>query len=246
MSAFAKWYDVLYTHKNYQQEIETILSFSKEFAQNYRDFLEIGGGTGNHTLRLASHANRLQVVEKDPAMGILGQQKTAHLPQVSWHIGTVETLSSNQSADVALALFNVINYVLDEAALISFLSHLHQQIKPGGVFVFDGWNGELPLGQAEEEKRFLTVDHLQIEKKIKTTIDKKMQRAELAYQIKISNSNELIEEFSEKIAIRLWTVEELMLAGEKSGFKIAAIRSHQQPQEPLEPSANRMWMILTK
>ena len=123
MRGFVRWYDAIYAHKNYQQEATTAINFVREFSQTCEHILEIGAGTGNHTLQFAPFAKRLTAVEIDPEMASLGRHKTAHLPQIHWHVGGIETAPDHLAADTVFALFNVINYLVDETALRSFFTH---------------------------------------------------------------------------------------------------------------------------
>lgn len=247
MRSFVRWYDSIYAHKNYQQDIQTVLYFTQQFSSSFgADFLEIGAGTGNHTMALSNAVRNLWVVEKDTEMAALGQQKTAHLSHVRWHVGALETVPWKFSVDAAVALFNVVNYFLDEQGFIQFLSHLYEHLKIGGIFIFDCWNGNLSHTSGKrEEIRKVAVDNLRIEKTITTQIDQNKKFAELNYHIKIINETQE-EEFFERLPIRIWNVEELIEAGEKASFKIKAIRPHQQPELPTHLSATNLWIVFKK
>lgn len=246
MRGFVRWYDTIYAHKNYQQDIKTILYFLNQFSAAQKDVLEIGAGTGNHTLLLSQFAQNVLAIESDVEMAAVGKDKTAHLNQVNWHVGMLETASS-YSADVAVALFNMINYLLDEGALTTFLRHLYKRMKANSIFIFDCWNGNLPrVSDSREERRTSMVNNLKIEKNLMTTIDVSKKFAELNYRIKIFDEGQYQEEILERLKIRLWTIEELIEIGEAVSFKVEAIRSHHQPESPVELSSTNLWIVFKK
>jgi hypothetical protein len=66
----------------------------------------------------------------------------------------VEDLA-DEGFDIALALFNVVNYLGTLAALQTFLAAIAQRLRPGASLVCDAWNGVAALLDPPRDKETL-------------------------------------------------------------------------------------------
>jgi SAM-dependent methyltransferase len=76
-------------------------------------------------------------------------EKRSRLPpsltrRLGYFHGAVED-SPDEPYDLAAAMFNVVTYVPDVAALERFFGAVSRRLKPGASFVFDAWNGVAAL-----------------------------------------------------------------------------------------------------
>ena len=108
--------------------ISTILQTGK--------ILDIGCGTGRLTIPLAS--NKYNVVGVD-----LNELMLKELKSKSSRLNlTIQTTIDqygleNQNCDLALAVFTVLSYTLEEEDLIKLFQDINRHLKPGGSFLFD-------------------------------------------------------------------------------------------------------------
>jgi SAM-dependent methyltransferase len=248
MRDFARWYDILYAHKAYHAEALLALDFIKEFNGTHEHLLEIGAGTGNHTLQLYPYTKRLTAVEIDSEMGSIGKLKTKDFDQIDWYTGSIENTDSSLNVDAVMALFYVLNYIHAEVDLESFLVNIQQRMKNNALFIFDCWNGDKHFSHDFLcTQREFSVNHYVVNKEIATTMQKAQQFAEIKYDIKIrDDKNSSTYAFTECIKIRRWTMKEIENITKKIGLKILAIRSHDNVKNSSSASDPHLWYILKK
>lgn len=136
-------YDRIHHDKDYRSEVEAVLEFARMLGLSKpRNVLDVGCGTGNHSIEFARRGFFVTAVDREPRILSTAVAKLAHVgdPPPAVLLGGIEDLDLPE-ADLAVALFNVVSYLCDEAALRSFFSSVNKQMRPGGLFVFDCWNG---------------------------------------------------------------------------------------------------------
>jgi len=140
---FYQYYDLLFSDKKYRNEVDTVWSIAEIFAAgSVSKMLEIGCGTGNHTLEFAQKKAEMVAIDTDPEMIARARAKgiSQGYPNVALHCTPVEQLQES-GFDLAVALFNVVTYISSTDALLSFFHGVYRSLKPGGIFIFDCWNG---------------------------------------------------------------------------------------------------------
>jgi SAM-dependent methyltransferase len=144
---FYRYYDALFAGKDYRGEIQRALSLAG-VAEPVR-ILEVGAGTGNHTLACAELGHDVVGVEVDARMVARAEEKRLALApglaeRMRYFHGRVEDLATDRF-ELALALFNVVNYIGTLGELQSFLAAVTRRVQPGAPFLFDAWNGVAAL-----------------------------------------------------------------------------------------------------
>lgn len=150
------YYDAIFADKDYSGEIERVLSLAWPRPEPAR-ILEIGAGTANHTLVCAGLGHRITAVDIDPRMAAkagekLNRQEPVIAERIEYYLGPVEQLVAREF-DLALAMFNVVNYLDDITKLQTLLAAVAERLKPAGSFVFDAWNGVAALLDPPQRER---------------------------------------------------------------------------------------------
>ena len=98
--------------------------------------VDFGAGCGRLSIPLAAEGYLLTAVEPSPAM--LGQLRTRTGDRdVNAVECTMQEYRSDRKHDLALCVFTVVAYLLDERALRAALSAAAQSLRPGGLFLLD-------------------------------------------------------------------------------------------------------------
>jgi len=137
-SIYANLYDLFHSNKDYDKESQEILNFVRALkpAQEIESILDMGCGTGMHIEALSKH--ELECFGYDLSIGMLEVAKK-RCPGVKFY-SRIDTLFLN--VDLAVAMFDVISYILDQEELESFFRGAFQQLRRGGYFYADSWNFE--------------------------------------------------------------------------------------------------------
>lgn len=150
---FYRYYDTLFKKKDYSAETELVFRLAGKFGVDPERILEIGCGTGNHTVFLAQKSKEVVAIDVDPKMVELCRAKIKRksIKNVTALHTRVEDLEEN-GFDLALALFNVVTYIASTEELESFMQGVAKQLNLGGIFVFDCWNGVAALRDPPKTK----------------------------------------------------------------------------------------------
>jgi predicted O-methyltransferase YrrM len=215
---FARHYDSIYADKDYESDIAVLsaLCGNKSFSESR--VLEIGAGTGSHTVRLASRVKELVSVEIDPDFAKLARQKVeaAACANVRLNSAPLEQLASG-TFDGAAAFFHVLNYIAP-ANRLSFLEALSSRLRPGAWFVTDFWNGDAVMRDPpRRETRNKIHGTMAIQQTIAPTLDIPSNTVTLAYQLDIRDGDSS-ESFAEELKLYIWPLGDLEALLAKAGF----------------------------
>ena len=206
--------------------------------------LEIGCGTGNHTLELAKLGIAVTALDIDAEMIGRAQRKldSAGNHQVHFHHGPAGSLGEGPF-DLALALFNVVTYILEDAELLDFFSATKDRLKPGGVFIFDCWNGDAALRDPPGTKETETImSDKTLHCRVSAETDMAIRRTTLRYDLKVvDREGETIETGQFAMLHKLWKRAEIYDAMKVAGLEnLACVKVF----DFAKPAAENDWKIM--
>jgi SAM-dependent methyltransferase len=139
---YAKYYDLLYQDKDYNDETVYISSLIKKYHPETKKILEFGSGSGIHGRLLGDLRYQVTGIERSQQMIDLGNQK-AELSEATSNFSCVlgdctETFIGDDF-DAVISLFHVISYQTTDESITAMLNNAYRQLKPGGIFIFDYW-----------------------------------------------------------------------------------------------------------
>jgi SAM-dependent methyltransferase len=220
-ASLARNYDLLFSNKSYQDEIDFILSRS-----NARGgLLDIGCGTLAHTLGLASEFTFVLAVDESPHMIEVAHRKILqnNIPNIELRVGSFEDLEVKEKFDTVIAMFNVINHILSLEELLSFFGAVASSLNSDGIFIFDVWNGSACRKiepNATKETAFLYRDK-QVSISSKTRTDLMSGKSELFTSAEILDPNsQETEVIDYQLDHRLWTPDIIRDLGDIYNFEV--------------------------
>src|ERR1051325_9651584 len=141
---YADEYDILYGDKNYDIECNMLESAFKRYANlPIRTILDMGCGTGNHSIPLAQRGYSMTGVDRSPSMLEHAKQKILTIvpplkdDQIRFLEGDVRELDLNQNFDAAIMMFSVLGLQTTNSDVLSALRSVRKHLSPRGVFAFD-------------------------------------------------------------------------------------------------------------
>ena len=218
---FDKYYDLIFSNKNYKKEVSYILKKTKPL--NIKKILDVGCGTGTHS----------NLIYKDPKIKIFALDKNKAAIKIAkkknkyiyFSNKNLKSLKEN-NFDLIISMFNVVNYFKDLKKLTSFFKDIKKKTSKNSLFIFDAWNGSFNFNnKIVEEKRilknqnFILINRI---KSIKKTLSKKIS---LYYKINFNflKKNKKIQ-INKKLSQYLWNPKEIRDALIVAGFKSIVIK----------------------
>jgi SAM-dependent methyltransferase len=138
---YAAFYDCLYQDKNYEEECNFLEEIFNHYAHgSVVKILDLGCGTGGHSLVLKSRGYSVVGVDRSKEMLELARSKEG-AEKVSFQHGDIRYLRLETTFDVVISMFAVMSYMVTNEDLIGAFQTVRRHLKPGGIFVFDSWFG---------------------------------------------------------------------------------------------------------
>ena len=223
---FYRYYDTLFSAKDYAGEVDAVFRHCTSYPlQPLEHILEIGCGTGSHTVEIARDP-RVQVtaVDVDPEMLALAQTKAEQASKKNVSFAT--SCSASRNVDLCVALFNVVNYICGDESLHTFFEDIMSSLRSGGIFIFDCWNGTAalldPPGSKAYEQEDCEGQKVSCHLTSQTDLVKKI--TVLNYQLDLfDQSGKKIESGNYQLEQRLWTPLQVKAALQKAGFEVVTV-----------------------
>lgn len=149
----APYYDRLYANKDYKKECEFLKTVFRHCKVDPKTILDIGCGTGTHCSELSNLGYGAHGIDISPEMISIAKCKYSN---GSFSIADVRDMKEPLLFDVAISMFGTMTYLTKPADFIQALKSINKALKPGGLFIFDGWNSfavsrvSPPNGRMEE------------------------------------------------------------------------------------------------
>jgi len=215
--AYSRYYNLLYSDKDYESEAKYISHLLKRNGVTKGNILEFGSGTGKHGRLLSKLGFKVHGIEQSEEMFKLAEQNDGF----TCEMGDVCNIKLNKRFDCILSLFHVASYQIENSRVQAFFDSAAEHLLLGGLFVFDAWYSpavynKLPTVRIKrmEDKNF------DITRIAEPTLYPSHNKVDVHYNIFVRNKdNNMVETIKETHSIRHFTLLELDLFAQISGFK---------------------------
>lgn len=224
---YAASYDGFYLDKNYDAECDFIEEVIKRHFEGDRtntlSLLDLGCGTGGHSIPLAKKNYNVIGVDRSASMIEIAREKNKTLDienTPKFLIGDIQNINFEQQFDVIICMFAVLSYQVTNEELVSTINSVRSNLKPGGLFICDFWYGPGVLADPPQQ-RIKTVA-TQSEKTIRIatpTMNCRDNTVCVEYQVlKIANGK-VLGDYKENHTMRYFFEPELKLILSESGLE---------------------------
>ena len=133
---FARYYDLLYSFKDYEKESRKVIMLIKKYKKSDgNELLEVACGTGKHLESFRKHFKSMGI---DMNKGILDVARQ-RLKDVDFKKANMVDMNLGKQFDVITCLFSSIGYVKTYKNLQKTLDSFSSHLKPGGVVIIEPW-----------------------------------------------------------------------------------------------------------
>jgi SAM-dependent methyltransferase len=243
---YADAYDAMYREKDYDGEVDLIERIlARHGLGGPRRLLDLGCGTGNHALPLARRGHSVVGIDLSPSMLAQARAKSSAAPptcRVVFQQGDIRELDLGQRFDGVLMMFTVLGYQFEDADLTAALATVRRHLDPGGLFVFDVWNGPAVLADRPGERRLSVTDgSTRITRKTRAVLDMPRHCCRVSFDLERVDASGHVEEWQEEHVLRYYFSQELELALRQNQLDLLQLRSFPNDEAPPD---ERAWNVI--
>ena len=134
----ARAYDALMSTVPYRRWVEYVEKLLKRVRASPRTVLDIACGTGNVTFALADRGYRIAGTDlSEPMLAIAREKGQRQHRGVTFAQADMRTLSLPDTYDLAVCLYDSINYLLSLDDVRKAFQSAYSVLNPGGHYIFD-------------------------------------------------------------------------------------------------------------
>lgn len=243
---YADQYDLLYGDKDYESECDLLEKTFQCYSQApVHSILDLGCGTGNHSISLARRGYQLHGVDLSENMLVhaleKSQKETQKYPP-AYLQGDVRSVDLGKQFDAVLMMFAVLGYQLTNDDVLASLRTVRKHLLPGGLFIFDVWYGPavLAIRPSDRVKIIPTVDGKVI-RAASGRLDTAHHVGEVSYHAWRLSGDRVISETEERHAMRFFFPLELELMLSTVGLKLEGLTAFPSLEQPANETT---WNVL--
>ena len=219
-AGYADAYDALYEEKDYEGECDLLERIFSEYADGpVKAILDLGCGTGNHSLPLAQRGYEVVGVDRSEAM--LEQARTKAGGAVSFEVGDIRDVRLGREVDVVLLLFAVLGYQLSNDDVLAALQTARAHLRSGGLLIFDVWYGPAVLHERPSSRlRTIEKGDGRLVRASDGRLDVRRHLCTVDFRISDFEADRLVAESVERHEMRYFFPLELELFLVTTGFSL--------------------------
>ena len=211
----ARYYDKLYSFKDYRAEAEHLAaSIRQHLRSGGNRLLDVACGTGRHIEHLKAD---FQVEGLDISEGLLELARERN-PGVPFHQGDMIDFELAKQFDVVTCLFSSIGYVQTVDNLRRAIGSMARHVVPGGIVIVEPWFTPGTWRPGTVHALFIDEPQLKIARVNTSFVDGRLSYFDLHYLIGTPQGT---EHFVERHELGLFDRAEMTAAFEAAGLAIS-------------------------
>jgi len=223
---YATFYDAIYAAKDYRAECDNLERLFKEFSPApVKSILDLGCGTGGHSLLLAQRGYEVTGVDRSEPMLAIARAKAARTgAAIRFVESDVRNVSLDTRFDAVISMFAVVSYLTKDEDLRAAFTAVHRHLKPGGIFYFDVWFGPGVLQDPPSERfKVIPADGGEIVRLVTPRLDLASQTVDVNYRVLRRTAESLADDISEVHPMRFFFPREINLLLSVCGLRLLSM-----------------------
>lgn len=241
---YAEGYDSMYRTKDYAAECDLLEGVWSESGAAVRSVLDLGCGTGGHSLELASRGYDVTGVDVSPEMIAIARRKMreAGAGGLEYVQSDVAALSLGRVFDAAIMMFNVIGYLVEPAQRAAAMRAVRAHLGPGAPFVFDYWHAPAVLASPPGETfREIPIEGGELLRAASTRFEPEQRLCDVTMKVWRIEGDRVAGRTSETHRVRFYADDELREVLEGAGMDLTRTAAF---SDPAKPATTAEWQAL--
>lgn len=236
MTVFAKYadhYDLYYKDKDYRAEADFVLRMASQAGLAPTTLLDMGCGTGRHLVEFCKAGLACDGFDLSPQMLEQARARLEGTP-CELTVASLTDFSGGKRYDLVVSMFAVMGYLVTNKSLLEGIRTAAAHLRPGGLFVFDGWFGPAVLAERPEKREHSYANGNQtVVRRVSPALDPVRQTVTVHYDIETRENERVVNTAQEDHKLRLFFVQEMELALGACGMELLRACPFMRPEETL-------------
>ena len=223
---YARFYDALYREKDYVGEVDYLERLFKQFAsQPVHTILDLGCGSGGHSVLLAERSYRVVGVDRSAEMLAVARQKSRG-GNPEFIQSSLTEIALDRQFDAAISMFAVMSYITENDDLLRAFQKIRKHLRPGGLFFFDAWFGPAVLAERPAD-RYKIVENgsERIIRFAHPQMDVLTHKVIVNYKVIHLLGEKVVEELDESHPMRFFFPREVEFYLQSCGFELLSMHT---------------------
>lgn len=243
---YSQYYDLLYSDKDYEDEIDYIHNLIQENNPTTKTILDLGCGTGKHAELLYDKRYSIHGIDLSKEMlKVAEQRRIGKEDKLTFTHSNIQNLKLNKKFDTIISLFHVMSYQNSNKELIKAFKVAKRHLKKDGIFIFDFWYGPAVLTDLPNTRvKRLEDKNIKVTRIAEPVLHPQKNIVDVNYDVFIEDKKtKAIIEKKELHKMRYFFDTELKFICEKVGFNILRKYEWMSKQNPNFKSWNVVWIL---
>lgn len=205
---YSKYYDIIYTNKNYKKETKLIKKIIKKYSSNSKDLLDMGCGTGKYSSLLTKQGFKVTGIDKSKHMIKIAREKFKENKKLNFLNIDLLNYRSQKKFAIISALFHILSYQIENNQIDKFFKNSNNLLIKNGILIFDFWflPGVTNLKQPNKF-RVIKKKDIKILRLTESKWIKNKNRINDIHQMYIFKDNKIISNFNETHKMRYFNMK---------------------------------------
>jgi SAM-dependent methyltransferase len=220
---YGEYYDIFYSDKDYEKECDFLEEIFKACsAKPVKSILDIGCGTGGHSILLAGRGYKVSGIDASRVMINMAVEKSGgNNTGLTFQVSDIRKFDLKKRFDVCISMFAVLNYLTDTEDILKGLANVRRHLKPGSIFTFDFWNG-LAVLRILPSVRVKVVEKggKRVIRTVHPEMDALHHICKSHYHVLVTQGGKILNEFKETHVVRYFFPQEIAHYLDDAGFEL--------------------------
>jgi SAM-dependent methyltransferase len=242
---YAEFYDLAYQDKDYEAESKFVDGLIRQYTPNARSILDLGCGTGRHTVKFAEMGYAAVGMDLSTPMIRIARERQNELAgevanRLRFVQGDIRSTRLQHEYDAVVSLFHVLSYQTTDNDVKMALETITHHLSPQGICLFDFWYGPAILTSPPSLrlKRFKN-NSINVVRVSEPTLHPNENIVDVDYVFFVWDRGGKAEEFHECHLMRYFFIPELRKFINAAGLDILACGEWLTPNPP----SLRSWSV---
>lgn len=221
--AYAEYYDIIYSDKDYDKECDFIREIFKAHSANpITSILDAGCGTGGHSILLARRGYNVTGIDASPVMINRAKRKAKEVDAyLTFHSMDIRDFDLKERFDACISMFAVLDYLTENGELLRALGSIKRHLKPGSLFIFDFWNGLAVLRILPSVRvKIVEKEGKRVIRTVHPEMDTLHNICRSHYHVMVTQGKAILDEFKETHVVRYFFPQEISHYLDDAGFEL--------------------------